>query len=96
MEEAQERSQGSLSLFGCLAETGRKVEEDVFIWSQGLAFHYSNLLDGLAEVSKEKKDKILKDIWTRVAEKAPDAIKERSASQVPSMRTRLEKPSHRL
>ena len=77
MEATQERSQGSLSLFGCLAETGRKVEEDVFIWSQGLAFHYSNLLEGLAGVEKEKKDKILKDIWPRVAEKAPDAIKEK-------------------
>lgn len=77
MEGAQERSQGSLSLFGCLAETGRKAEEDLFIWSQGLAFHYSNLLEGLAGVEKEKKDKILKDIWIRVAEKATDAIKEK-------------------
>ncbi len=71
------RSQGSLSLFGCLAETGRKAEEDIFIWSQGLAFHYSNLLEGLAGVEKKKRNKILKDIWTRVAEKAPDAIKEK-------------------
>ena len=77
MEAIQERSQGSLSLFGCLAETGRKVEEDIFIWSQGLAFHNSNLLDGLSGVEEEKKERILKDIWTRVAEKAPDAIKEK-------------------
>ena len=49
------RSQGSLSLFGCLAETGRKAEEDIFIWSQGLAFHYSNLLEGLAGIERKKR-----------------------------------------
>ena len=76
MGAAEARSQGSLSLYGCLAETGRKAEEDVFIWSQGLAFHYSNLLDGLSGVEQGKKKRILKDIWSRVAEKAPDAIKE--------------------
>jgi len=77
MGAAKQRSQGSLSLFGCLAEIGRKAEEDVFIWSQGLAFHYSNLLDGLSGIEKEKKEKMLKDIWTNVAKRAPDAIKEK-------------------
>jgi len=77
MEALSQRSQGSLSLLGCLAETGHKAEEDVKIWSQGLAFHYANLLDGLAEVDEGKKEKLLTDIWTRVAEKAPDAIKEK-------------------
>ncbi|MCG6878027.1 MAG: hypothetical protein LJE96_02565 [Deltaproteobacteria bacterium] len=77
MEAVSQRSQGSLSLLGCLAETGHKAEEDVKIWSQGLAFHYANLLDGLAEVDESKKEKLLTDIWTRVAEKAPDAIKEK-------------------
>lgn len=77
MEASQQRSQGSLGLFGSLAEIGHKPEEDIYTWSQGLAFHYSNLLEGLAGVEKEKKEKILEDIWTNVAEKAPEAIKEK-------------------
>jgi hypothetical protein len=77
MEAAQERSQGSLSLFGSLAEVRHKAEEDVFIWSQGLAFHYSNLIEALADVDPEKRDKLLLDIWENVAEKAPEAIKEK-------------------
>lgn len=74
-KQMEPRSQGSLSLFGCLAETGHKAEDDVLIWSQGLAFHYSNLLEGIKDVEKEKKEKILKDIWSNVAEKTPDIIK---------------------
>jgi len=77
MEASQQRSQGSLGLFGSLAEIGHKPEEDIYTWSQGLAFHYSNLLEGLAGVEKEKKEKILEDIWSNVAEKAPEAIKEK-------------------
>ncbi len=77
MEAVATRSKGSLSLFGALAETGHKAEEDVFVWSQGLAFHHSNLLEGLANLQKEKREEILKDIWTNVAEKAPEAIKEK-------------------
>lgn len=77
MEASQQRSQGSLGLFGSLAEIGHKPEEDIYTWSQGLAFHYSNLLEGLAGVEKEKKEKILEDIWTNVAEKAPEVIKEK-------------------
>jgi len=77
METSQQRSQGSLVLFGSLAEIGHKPEEDIYTWSQGLAFHYSNLLEGLAGVEKEKKGKILEDIWTNVAEKAPEAINEK-------------------
>jgi hypothetical protein len=77
MEAVGTRSKGSLTLFGALAETGHKAEEDVFVWSQGLAFHYSNLLEGLANLQKEKREEILKNIWTNVAEKAPEAIKEK-------------------
>ena len=83
MEAGKARSQGSLSLFGSLAEIGHNVEEDINTWSQGLAFHYSNLLDGLSEVEKDKKDRILKDIWSNVAEKAPDAIKEKIGIKEP-------------
>jgi hypothetical protein len=83
MEAGKARSQGSLSLFGSLAEIGHNVEEDINTWSQGLAFHYSNLLDGLSEVEKDKKERILKDIWSNVAEKAPDAIKEKIGIKEP-------------
>jgi hypothetical protein len=77
------RSEGSLSLFGCLAEIGHKADEDVLTWSQGLAFHYSNLLDGLSRIEKVQKDTILKDIWSSVAEKAPDAIKDKIGLKEP-------------
>jgi len=72
--EAQ--SKGAQSLFSSLSQIGHKVEEDVFTWSQGLAFHYANFIDALSEVEKEKRERILQDIWTSVAEHAPDAIKE--------------------
>lgn len=77
MEASEQRSQGSLGLFGSLTEIGHKAEDDIFTWSQGLAFHYSNLLEGLSNVETDKKGKILKDIWTNVAEKAPEAIKQK-------------------
>jgi hypothetical protein len=77
MDSSKPRSQGSLSLFGSLSEIGHKAEDDIFTWSQGLAYHYSNLLEALAGVEQKQKDEILKDIWQNVAEKAPDAIKEK-------------------
>ena len=77
MDTSKPRSAGSLSLFGSLAEIGHKAEDDIFTWSQGLAFHYSNLLEGLTGVDQVKKDKILKEIWQNVTEKAPAAIKEK-------------------
>jgi len=77
MEANEQRSQGSLGLFGSLAEIGRTAEDDILTWSHGLAFHYSNLLEGLSSVEKDTKEKILKDIWTHAAEKAPKAIKEK-------------------
>lgn len=77
MEEEQERSQGSRSLFESLGKVGHQVEDDVFIWSQGLAFHYSNLLEALSGIEKGTRDKLLQDIWTSVAEKVPAPIKEK-------------------
>ena len=76
MEIEQERSRGSHSLFESLGKVGHKVEEDIFIWSQGLAFHYSNLLESLSGLEKPTRDKLLQDIWVSVAEKAPASIKE--------------------
>ena len=72
--EAQ--SKGAQSLFNSLSQTGHKAEEDVLTWSQGLAFHYANFLDALSEVDKGMGEKILKNLWTSVAEKAPEAIRE--------------------
>jgi hypothetical protein len=77
------RSQGALSLLGSLAEIGRKADEDILIWAQGAAFHYSNFLDGLSGIEKGKKEKILKDVWSSVNEKAPDRLKEKIGLKEP-------------
>ena len=77
MDAVQEGTPGARSLFKSLGDVGHNVEEDVFIWSQGLAFHYSNLLEALSGIEPGARNKILHDIWTSVAEKAPAAIKEK-------------------
>jgi hypothetical protein len=71
------QSKGAQSLFSSLEKTGHNAENDVFTWSQGLAFHYANFLDALSDVEKGTRDRILKDVWTSVAEKAPATIKDR-------------------
>lgn len=73
--EAQ--SKGAQSLFSSLSRIRHKAEEDILTWSQGLAFHYVNLLDALSGVEKGMRERILKDVWSAVAEKAPEAIKEK-------------------
>jgi hypothetical protein len=83
MEQHETRSHGALSLFGSLREIGHKAEDDILTWSQGLAFHYSNFLEGLSGVEEEKKKKILHDVWNNVAEKAPKAIKEKVGLKEP-------------
>ena len=75
MKQQETRSLGALSLFGSLREIGHKAEDDILTWSQGLAFHYSNFLEGLSGVEEEQKKKILQDVWSNVAEKAPKAKK---------------------
>jgi hypothetical protein len=52
-------------IFSALQEVGHKVEDDIYIWSQGLAFHNQNLLDGLqANVDDaELRGKILSSLW---------------------------------
>lgn len=79
--EAQ--SKGAQSLFSSLSQIGHKAEEDILTWSQGLAFHYANLLDALSDVEKRMRERILKDIWSAVAEKAPEAIKEKVGLKEP-------------
>ena len=73
--EAQ--SKGAKSLFSSLSQIGHKAEEDILTWSQGLAFHYANLLDALSDVEKGMRERVLKDVWSSVAEKAPEAIKKK-------------------
>jgi len=51
--------------FASLKEVGHKPEEDIYIWSQGMAFHNQNLIDGLQENVKDPKlrEKVLYDLW---------------------------------
>jgi hypothetical protein len=53
-------------VFSALREVGHKPEDDIFVWSQGMAFHHQNLLDGLrvnvADPTQTKK--ILYDLWS--------------------------------
>lgn len=79
--EAQ--SKGAQSLFSSLSQIGHKAEEDILTWSQGLAFHYANLLDALSGVEKGMRESVLKDLWSSVAEKAPEAIKEKVGLKEP-------------
>ncbi len=52
-------------LFTALEEVGHKPEDDVLVWSQGLAFHYQNLLTSLADkTTAAEQDAVLKDIWS--------------------------------
>jgi len=52
--------------FASLKEVGHKPEEDIYIWSQGMAFHHQNLIDGLKENVKDPKlrEKVLYDLWS--------------------------------
>jgi hypothetical protein len=52
--------------FASLKEVGHKPEEDIYIWSQGMAFHNQNLIDGLKENVKDTKlrEKVLYDLWS--------------------------------
>jgi hypothetical protein len=55
-------------LFRALDKIGHKPEEDVYIWSQGLATHYQNLLRVLSEkTSADETRAILSDVWDFVA-----------------------------
>jgi hypothetical protein len=63
-------------LFTALREVGHTPEDDVFVWSQGLAFHYQNLLSSLADkVTAVEQEAILKDIWSFMAAKADARVK---------------------
>ncbi|MFH0916210.1 MAG: hypothetical protein V1912_07145 [bacterium] len=62
-------------LFTALEEVGHKPEDDVFVWSQGLAFHYQNLVSSLEDkVSAVEQEAILTDIWSFVKAKAEPRV----------------------
>jgi hypothetical protein len=52
-------------VFAALKEVGHKPEDDIYIWSQGMAFHNQNLIDGLEEnvTDRTKRQKVLSDLW---------------------------------
>jgi hypothetical protein len=53
-------------VFPALEEVDHKAEDDIYVWSQGTAFHNQNLLDGLkAEVDDPiLREKVLYDLWS--------------------------------
>ncbi len=62
-------------LFRALEAVGHTPEDDVFVWSQGLAFHYQNLVDSLADkASAAEQEAILNDIWSFFAAKVDARI----------------------
>ncbi len=63
--ESREQVMGNPA-FAALKEVGHKPEDDIYIWSQGMAFHHKNLLDGLKENVKDQtlRQKILSDLWS--------------------------------
>lgn len=64
------------ALFPALEKVGHTAENDIYVWSQGLGFHYYNLLNALNDkVTAAEKAAILADIWKFVAETADDRVK---------------------
>ena len=53
-------------VFSALKEVGHKPEDDIYVWSQGMAFHHQNLLDGLQEnvTNPTKRKQVLYDLWS--------------------------------
>ena len=52
--------------FSALQKVGHKPADDIYIWSQGLAFHNQNLVDGLKENVNDPKvrEEVLYDLWS--------------------------------
>jgi len=53
-------------VFAGLKEVGHRPEDDIYVWSQGMAFHNQNLIDGLKENVNDSKlrQKVLYDLWS--------------------------------
>ena len=64
MESREEILQNPV--FPALEEVDHKAEDDIYVWSQGMAFHNQNLLDGLKEEVDDSslREKILTDLWS--------------------------------
>ncbi|UCE56420.1 MAG: hypothetical protein JSV31_13530 [Desulfobacterales bacterium] len=64
MESREEILQNPV--FPALEEVDHRAEDDIYVWSQGTAFHNQNLLDGLkAEVDDPTlREKVLYDLWS--------------------------------
>jgi hypothetical protein len=52
-------------VFPALHEVGHKAEDDIYVWSQGMAFHNQNLLDGLKKQVDDPavRERVLHDLW---------------------------------
>jgi len=52
--------------FSALKNVGHRPEDDIYIWSQGMAFHNQNLIDGLKENVNDQKlrEQVLYDLWS--------------------------------
>jgi len=62
-------------LFEALAMVGHEAKDDIFVWSQGMAFHYHNLLNSLAEkTTPAEQEAILNDIWRHVRDNADPRV----------------------
>jgi hypothetical protein len=64
MESREEILQNPV--FSALEEVDHKAEDDIYVWSQGMAFHNQNLQDGLKEEVDDQslREKILYDLWS--------------------------------
>jgi hypothetical protein len=53
-------------VFAGLKEVGHRPEDDIYVWSQGMAFHNQNLIDGLKENVNDSKlrEKVFYDLWS--------------------------------
>jgi hypothetical protein len=53
-------------VFAGLKEVGHRPEDDIYVWSQGMAFHNQNLIDSLKENVNDSKlrEKVLYDLWS--------------------------------
>ena len=63
-------------VFAALRELGHKPADDIYVWSQGMAMHNQNLLDGLEENVSDlsRKKKILCDLWNFFATVGLDRV----------------------
>lgn len=65
------------ALFAALEKVGHTAEGDLLTWSQGLAFHYQNLVSSLAQkATPAETEAVLSDIWTFVRDRGDARVAE--------------------